>query len=98
MQVLETLSPGDCRCSKQVFMVFGVLGGESWTSPAEVSNCIPFWAASVCSCCKKANKLLEIPKISPLAPWGRAANNGDIRQQAVRALEASVRLDFSSPV
>lgn len=75
-------------------MVFGVLGRKSWTSPAEISDCIPFWAASVCSCCKKTNKLLKIPKISLLAPWGRAATDGDIRQWAARALEGSVGLDF----
>lgn len=79
-------------------MVSGVLGQESWTSPAEVSNCIPFWAASVCSCCKKANKLLEIPKISLLGLWGHAANDGGIRQQAARAPEAPVGLDLPSPV
>lgn len=79
-------------------MVSGILGQESGTSPAEVSNCIPFWAASACSCCKKANKLLEIPKISLLGSWGHAANDGEIRQWAARALEASVRLAFPSPV
>lgn len=64
-QVLETLSPGDCKCTQQVFRVFIVLGQERQISPAEVSDCMPFWAASVCSCCKKAKKHL-IPRIDLL--------------------------------
>lgn len=61
----ECADPGDPFINtQQVFMVSAILGQESGTSPAEVSNCIPFWAASVCSYCKKANKLLETPKIS----------------------------------
>lgn len=43
-------------------MVSAVLGEGSRTSPPEASTCIPFWAASVCSYCKKANKLQEIPR------------------------------------
>lgn len=70
-------------------MVSGVLGWESQTSPAEISSCMLFWAVSVCSCCKKANKLLEITKISLLCSWGHAANYGDSRQWAAGALEAS---------
>lgn len=43
-------------------MVSAVLGQGSRTSPPEASSCIPFWAALVHSYCKKANKLLEIPR------------------------------------
>lgn len=67
-------------------MVFVVLGRESQTSPVEVSDCIPFWAASVCSCCKKAKKHL-VPRINLLGSWGHAANGGDTGQWAARALE-----------
>lgn len=67
MLVLETLSPGDRKSTRQLFMVSGVPGWESHTSPADVSTCVPSWAASDCSCCKRANKLLEIPKINLLS-------------------------------
>ena len=43
-------------------MVFGVLGQEIRTSPAEVSNCIPFWSTSVWVYCKQADETLEIPR------------------------------------
>lgn len=66
-------------------MVFVVLGRESQTSPAEVSDGIPFWAAFVCSCSKKTKHL--IPRINLLGSWGHAANDGDTRQWATRALE-----------
>jgi len=42
---------------------------------------------------KKANKLLEIPRISLLGSWGHAADDGDGGQWAARALEAPGGLD-----
>lgn len=66
-------------------MVFAVLGQETQTSPVGVSDCIPSWAASVCSC-EKAKKHL-MPRINLLGSWGRAADDGDTRQWATRALE-----------